>query len=975
MADPTSLSSLLAWFDPSDLSTLCQTSGGTAGDVGIGDPVGRIEDKSGNGYHATSSGSARPLLQQDGAGNYYLDFDGTDDSLITSSINATGSGKMTVWCGFTVDTNHSGTPLDFGAGSSVNGGFYLYHSSGTMRLALRGSALSDELAVADASFPNTHVFTLQMDFAAAAASQKRLRRDKVDSSGGSGVTGTNFGNTPLYIGQFASGLYLNGRFYGLIMRGAESTADEVAEFESFINQNTNAFPAIEQEGFRFYADGTESGAVALAAQDTDIVQPLATNVILRMLLNAIGDPATTQFRLDHKKSTDSTWSPVAALRAAQDAAWGAIGTAASGTTSATPSYPAGMDADQAVFLAITGRSNTADTAATSTGFSDVTGGTLEGGTGTWGVDLGTRRAQIMRKDTVTGSESGSITVSLAGTSANTLRASLFRIPVPTGYTLGVACASGADTTNATAYSATSGALDLQPGDLLVLVTAQNLDSGTATSRAVSATGITFGSITNRADTAVTNGNDHRHIINTVPVTAGTGNVAVTFSYTSSGNCSGPTVFMRLRLTAQPQPIILSGSANIAASGENTTARLTPPAGKTTGDFVAGRIADDENPLDTVNITADDYTEVAWVLQAQSPAANDDIYQFRVSGLDVYTVVPEWTIGDGEAEPITLDVEVGNLTLAGQSIHGEFSVEAAEGELTLTGQDITLSYTQDAILPVTAADLSLTGQSIGLHLSLAVTVANLGLTGQTIDPRLAITATSANLTLTGQDISLGIKVAVTPADLSLSGQDVGLLKEEHFSLGVDPADLTLAGQDISFTQSDHKSLSVDVGELTLTGSEVGMVEGTSLSITVEPANLVLAGQSIDLDWKLSVPMTPAGLVLQGQSVGMHLTLILGSGGVSLAGSAQTFALKLTVTPADIALEGKAIGLAWVDNARVVVEPVDIALSGLSIAMRLGGAEAYHALIETATRTADVVAHTMSARIKTDHRTAKVTKHEH
>lgn len=97
---------------------------------------------------------------------------------------------------------------------------------------------------------------------------------------------------------------------------------------------------------------------------------------------------------------------------------------------------------------------------------------------------------------------------------------------------------------------------------------------------------------------------------------------------------------------------LKASANIAASGEATTAQLTAPSGKTTSDFVAGRIQDDENPADAVNITADDYTELEWCIEATTYAEDAETYEFRVTQngvvLDTYTVTPEWTIGSGAA---------------------------------------------------------------------------------------------------------------------------------------------------------------------------------------------------------------------------------------------------------------------------------------------------------------------------------------
>lgn len=94
-------------------------------------------------------------------------------------------------------------------------------------------------------------------------------------------------------------------------------------------------------------------------------------------------------------------------------------------------------------------------------------------------------------------------------------------------------------------------------------------------------------------------------------------------------------------------IALSASANITASGENTTAQLTAPAGKATSDFDAGRIQDDENPADTVDITADDYTEMEWSIKTDVDAIVGADYEFRttVSGvvLDTYTVTPVLTI--------------------------------------------------------------------------------------------------------------------------------------------------------------------------------------------------------------------------------------------------------------------------------------------------------------------------------------------
>ena len=61
--DPSRLvvgSTALVWLDPSDLTTLFQDAAGTTPVTAPGQPVGLALDKSGNGFHATSSGTSRP---------------------------------------------------------------------------------------------------------------------------------------------------------------------------------------------------------------------------------------------------------------------------------------------------------------------------------------------------------------------------------------------------------------------------------------------------------------------------------------------------------------------------------------------------------------------------------------------------------------------------------------------------------------------------------------------------------------------------------------------------------------------------------------------------------------------------------------------------------------------------------------------------------------------------------------------------
>jgi hypothetical protein len=96
------------------------------------------------------------------------------------------------------------------------------------------------------------------------------------------------------------------------------------------------------------------------------------------------------------------------------------------------------------------------------------------------------------------------------------------------------------------------------------------------------------------------------------------------------------------------PFGLAASAHITASGENTTAQLTAPSGKTTADFGGGRIDDDEVASDEVNLAADKYGEWEKCFKALPGAVDAAAYRFRAvhedgTPLDTYTDDPRWTI--------------------------------------------------------------------------------------------------------------------------------------------------------------------------------------------------------------------------------------------------------------------------------------------------------------------------------------------
>jgi hypothetical protein len=72
-----------------------QDSAGTT-PAAIDSPVGKINDKSGNGNHATqATAAARPMLRE-ASGLKYLDFDGIDDHLASTAAGLRITGNLTL---------------------------------------------------------------------------------------------------------------------------------------------------------------------------------------------------------------------------------------------------------------------------------------------------------------------------------------------------------------------------------------------------------------------------------------------------------------------------------------------------------------------------------------------------------------------------------------------------------------------------------------------------------------------------------------------------------------------------------------------------------------------------------------------------------------------------------------------------------------------------------------------------------------
>jgi YD repeat-containing protein len=212
-----------AWYDPSDLSSMWQDSAGTTA-AAVNSPVGRINDKSGNGHHLTQSTSGkRPYLRQSGS-LYYLDFDGVDDRLFSAAFSASfAQSNMTA----------------LGAKTDATGPDYLVVDSTTdgSRNAIAISAFNpgqwiawsgtDEVPLGSASTSAAQVVIATLN-----GSSTNGEVNGVSGSTGNG--GTSAMNGISLGGRFSDNYFYDGRIYGLVVLDTPATGSDLAALRSWL---------------------------------------------------------------------------------------------------------------------------------------------------------------------------------------------------------------------------------------------------------------------------------------------------------------------------------------------------------------------------------------------------------------------------------------------------------------------------------------------------------------------------------------------------------------------------------------------------------------------------------------------------------------------------------------------------------------------------------------------------------------------
>lgn len=166
---------------------------------------------------------------------YYLQFDGSNDSMATASINFTATAQMTSFSGVRnfVAPAVFGVITEFSANQDANNGtFSLGQAAAGPTSASRGTI--SRAAIATIASPSTYVLTgigsIPDDICSTRVNGVQAASNSLDQGTG------NYGNYPLYIGaRGGTSFFFNGRLYSLIVRGAATSETQIGQTEQWIS--------------------------------------------------------------------------------------------------------------------------------------------------------------------------------------------------------------------------------------------------------------------------------------------------------------------------------------------------------------------------------------------------------------------------------------------------------------------------------------------------------------------------------------------------------------------------------------------------------------------------------------------------------------------------------------------------------------------------------------------------------------------
>ena len=431
---------------------------------------------------------------------------------------------------------------------------------------------------------------------------------------------------------------------------------------------------VRQEGYRWREDGTEASPTWEAAQDTVAEMAVETTQILRAIVEEYGSVDYADgYSWKWRHEDDSLWTDPGVVRGSIDFVGSDSGQQGANTTDITLTMPgAAAEDDIAIIYARADEAGTVPTLSlqTATGWTQVVDENPTSGRdrveAVWWKRIGASEANPVVQIDTAEEHSASLHVF---TGVDTVTALDATTAFNSGQNDATPTAVGITTVTANA------AVVIGHG-----ATHDDIDT------AVPPSGYTLG------EAVIGATNDHRGQVVAYDLDVGAAAAQSPGDWLHEVSAAATAEWSVWAIALRPASSIAafdwSASANIANGGtDTTTAQLTAPAGKTTGDHDAGRRADD-GATESFTITADDYSELEFAIEAHANAVAGETYQFKVvkdsgADLDAYPVTIQWTIPSGGGTAHTASF---TESTAGSDTIAKASTQVRELTDTTAGSD-------------------------------------------------------------------------------------------------------------------------------------------------------------------------------------------------------------------------------------------------------------------------------------------------
>jgi hypothetical protein len=222
-----------AWYDPNILGTVWQDTAGTTPGA-VGSPVARLNASAGTfSPLLQATAAAQPILRLNATtGYHYLEFDNTDDAMVTGTTQAFSTGGIATLMVGVIGRGASryGTHLSFGIGGSSN--HYGLSNNGLVTnyvpsVVSRGSALASATATDQLPAPAELVLTGRMAHLTDLCELRINGSVAATSATDQGTAGFNARTVTVGLGSSA----YNSDWYGGLMIGRALTTQEIEQAE------------------------------------------------------------------------------------------------------------------------------------------------------------------------------------------------------------------------------------------------------------------------------------------------------------------------------------------------------------------------------------------------------------------------------------------------------------------------------------------------------------------------------------------------------------------------------------------------------------------------------------------------------------------------------------------------------------------------------------------------------------------------